>query len=101
MSRARRLLIPCQGTYQRDVDLHYSRGAPCLSSSGSGNIGTKVNITTGGSVTFTLHATVSSFLPEGTLLSNTAFYSLPTGLVDFNMNNNSATDQDTVGAGRT
>ena len=68
-------------------------GGTC-SASGSGNINETVNLPSGGSVTFTVTATVS---PNSTgSLSNTAIVTAPVGVVDPNPINNSGTDTDTL-----
>jgi len=57
-----------------------------------------VIIPTSQSVTFTLIATVNPNLSNLTSIDNTAYYSLPAGLIDSTDQNNSATDHDIVGA---
>jgi uncharacterized repeat protein (TIGR01451 family) len=70
-------------------------GGGTCTASGSGNINDTVNLPAGGSVTYTVSATVS---PAATgTLSNTATVSAPAGVTDPNPGNNSATDTDTIG----
>ncbi len=71
-----------------------SAGASCTNASGTGSIAESVTIPSGGTVTFTLTATVDPALPVGTTaLTNTATV---TGVdtVDPDSNNNTATDID-------
>lgn len=68
-------------------------GGTCTAS-GSGNINNTVNLPAGGSVTYTLAATVSG-TASGTL-SNTATVTAGAGITDPTPGNNSATDSDTV-----
>ena len=63
-------------------------------SSGSGGLGTTVDLPAGATVTFTFTAQVS---PSATgTLDNTATVSPPAGVTDTNLNNNSALDTDTL-----
>ncbi len=71
-------------------------GGGTCTASGSGNINNTVNLPSGGSVTFTVSATVSSSA-TGTL-SNTASVRAPAGVVDPVPGNDSATDTDTITA---
>lgn len=72
--------------------------ATCTTASGTGNILDLVNISTGGSVLFTLTATLNPSLPTNIdFLENTAHVELPIGLTDFNESNNTATDRDAIG----
>jgi len=59
----------------------------------SGDISTTLNLLVSGTATFTATATVSSTV-SNILLSNTVTVTAPTGVVDPNPNNNSATDTD-------
>ena len=68
-------------------------GGGTCTAAGSGNLNDTVNLPAGGSVTYTVSATVSS-AATGTL-SNTATVS--SGVTDPNPGNNSATDTDTIG----
>jgi uncharacterized repeat protein (TIGR01451 family) len=68
-------------------------GGTCIPS-GSGNINDTVNLPAGGSVTYTVSATVSP-AASGTL-SNTATVTPPFDVTDPNPANNSATDTDTI-----
>jgi hypothetical protein len=68
-----------------------SAGSTCPAS-GSGSINATVSLPNGGSATFTVHATVTG---TGTL-TNTATIAPPSGVVDSNTANNSATDTDTI-----
>jgi len=70
-----------------------SGGSVC-SASGSGDIVDTINLPPGGSVTYTLLATVD---PNATgLLSNTVTVSVPGGFVDTSPGDNTATDTDTL-----
>ena len=78
-------------THQRDLDLRRSQlpGEVC-----NGNINNfSIDLPCGGSVTFTVTATVTA--TPGTL-SNTATVSVPNGVTDPTPGNNSATDTDTL-----
>jgi uncharacterized repeat protein (TIGR01451 family) len=69
-------------------------GGGTCTAAGSGNINDTVNLPAGGSVTFTVNATVS---PAATgILSNTATVTAPGGVTDPTPGNNSATDADTL-----
>jgi len=69
-------------------------GGGTASASGSGDISDTVNLPTGGSVTYTVSATVS---PSATGdLENTATVTAPPGIDDPNLPNNEATDTDTL-----
>jgi uncharacterized repeat protein (TIGR01451 family) len=68
-------------------------GGGTCTAAGSGSINDTVNLPAGGSVTYTLTATVSA--PSGTL-TNTATVSPPAGVTDPNPGNNSATDSDPI-----
>ncbi|MEO5714168.1 MAG: hypothetical protein ABIT37_11830 [Luteolibacter sp.] len=69
-------------------------GGGTATASGSGNINETVNLPAGGSVTFTVSATIS---PAATgTLSNTATIAAPGGVTDPTPGNNSATDSDTL-----
>jgi uncharacterized repeat protein (TIGR01451 family) len=71
-----------------------SAGSSCGTASGSGSLQATVNLSNGGSATFTLTATVS---PGATgSLSNTASVAPPAGMADPVPGNNSATDTDAV-----
>jgi uncharacterized repeat protein (TIGR01451 family) len=70
-----------------------SSGASCTAS-GSGGISDTVNLPAGGTLTYTLAATVSPGA-VGTL-GNTATVGTPAGLVDPNLANNASTDTDTL-----
>jgi uncharacterized repeat protein (TIGR01451 family) len=68
-------------------------GGSCPAS-GSGNINNTVNLPAGGSVTYTVNATIS---PSATgTLGNTATVTAPAGVTDPTPGNNSATDTDTL-----
>ncbi len=69
-------------------------GGGTATASGSGNINDTVNLPAGGSVTYTVTATLAS-TASGTL-SNTATVTAPGGVTDPTPGNNSATDTDTV-----
>lgn len=71
-------------------------GGGTCTAAGSGNINDTVNLPAGGSVTYTVTASVASSA-TGTL-SNTATVSPPGAVTDPNPANNSATDTDTVTA---
>ena len=68
-------------------------GATCAAS-GTGNLTDTVNIPVGGSVTYTLTASVSSTATGS--LANTASIAVPSGWTDSTPANNSATDTDTL-----
>ena len=69
-------------------------GGGTCTASGSGNISDTVNLPSGGSVTYTVSATIS---PAATgTLSNTATVTAPAGVTDPTPGNNSATDSDTL-----
>ncbi len=69
-------------------------GSSCSSPSGTGNLGTTVNLAVGGSATILLTATVAPSA-TGTLV-NTATVTPAPGTLDPNPANNSATDSDTI-----
>lgn len=71
-----------------------SAGSACGAANGAGNIGTTVNLASGGTATFTVNATVSA-AATGTL-TNTASVAGPVGTTDPVATNNSATDSDTI-----
>ncbi len=69
-------------------------GGGTVAASGSGNINEAVNLPAGGSVTFTVNATIA---PSATTsLQNTASVVIGAGVTDPNGNNNEATDTDTL-----
>jgi uncharacterized repeat protein (TIGR01451 family) len=69
-------------------------GGGVCAPAGTGSIGETVSLPVGGSVTFTVSATVA---PDATgSLANTALVAPPAGLADPNAANNSATDTDTL-----
>ncbi len=70
-----------------------AEGGTCTAS-GSGNINDLVNLPSGGSVTYTVSATISASA-TGTLV-NTATVTAPQGVTDPNTANNSATDTDNL-----
>lgn len=69
-------------------------GGGACAASGSGNISDTVNLPAGGTVTYTVNATISA-AAMGTL-ANTATVAAPAGVTDPNPGNNSATDTDTL-----
>ena len=69
-------------------------GGGTCTAAGNGNINQSVNLPPGGSVTYTVTATVS--LSASGTLSNTATVSPPAGAADPNPGNNRATDTDTI-----
>ncbi len=71
-------------------------GGGTCTASGSGNISDTINVPAGGSITYTLTATVSG-AATGTV-SNTAIVTAAGGITDPTPGNNSATDTDTVTA---
>jgi uncharacterized repeat protein (TIGR01451 family) len=73
-------------------------GATCGAASGTGNtIATTATLPSGGTATYTVIGTLSPTTPAGTnTLINTATLSAPTGFVDSNTTNNTATDTDNV-----
>ncbi len=71
-------------------------GATCGGGgTGSGNINRTVNLPVGGTVTFTTTSGSVASSASGQL-SNTAIVSVPAGLLDPNLANNTATDTDTI-----
>ena len=71
-------------------------GGGTATASGSGNINDTVNLPVGGSVTYTVSATIS---PSATgSLINTVTVAAPSGVTDLTPSNNSATDTDTLAA---
>jgi LPXTG-site transpeptidase (sortase) family protein len=70
-----------------------SGGGTCTAS-GTGNINDSVDLPVGGSVTYTVVATISASATGS--LTNTATITAPAGITDPNPVNNSATDTDTV-----
>ncbi len=69
-------------------------GGGTCTASGSGNINDAVNLPVGGSVTYTVTATISAAATGS--LSNTATVTPPAGVTDPSPANNSATDTDTL-----
>jgi uncharacterized repeat protein (TIGR01451 family) len=69
-------------------------GGGTCTASGSGNINDTVNLPAGGSVTYTVSASVSAAATGS--LSNTATVTAPAGVTDPTPGNNSATDTDTL-----
>jgi len=67
----------------------------CTAGPVAGNISDVVTVRAGGTLTYTVNATVSGTAPAGTL-SNTATVTAPGGTTDTNGGNNSATDTTTV-----
>ncbi|MBS1789327.1 MAG: DUF11 domain-containing protein [Acidobacteria bacterium] len=69
-------------------------GSACKTASGTGSIDAKIDVKSGGTVTFNLTATIN---PSATgTITNTATVGMPDGAVDPNSTNNSATDTDTL-----
>ena len=68
-------------------------GSSCPAS-GSGNISASVNLLVGGTVTFTVPATVAGGASGS--ISNTATIGVPAGVIDLVPGNNAATDTDTI-----
>lgn len=74
-----------------------SGGAACASASGSGNISTGIpTFPSGGSVTYTIHASVVSGTLSASLI-NQATIAPPGGVTDNDSTNNDAVDTDAVG----
>jgi len=69
-------------------------GATGNTASGAGNISHVVNMPSGSTITYTVTGTVSAAATG--MISNTASVVVPTGVVDTNPLNNSATDEDTL-----
>ena len=69
-------------------------GGGTCTTSGSGNINDTVNLPAGGSVTYTVSASISAASTGS--VSNTATVTAPAGVTDPNPANNSATDTDTL-----
>ncbi|SEO08139.1 conserved repeat domain-containing protein [Bradyrhizobium sp. OK095] len=75
-------------------------GGGTCTASGSGSINDNaVDLPVGGSVTYTLQATVSPSALTAANLNNTATVTTPGGTTDPNPGNNSSTDSDVVAAG--
>ena len=72
-----------------------SGGASGNTASGGGAINDTVNLPVGSSITYTVTGTVDSALP-GATVTNTATVTAPAGVTETNINNNSATDIDTI-----
>src|SRR5207249_5918487 len=70
-------------------------GASGFTASGSGNISDTVTMPAGSVITYIATGTISPSAPTGTL-SDTATVTAPSGVTDPNLNNNSATDTDTL-----
>src|SRR5438105_3667808 len=66
---------------------------PGFSGSGCGNINDTVTMATGSVITYTAIGTIDPSAPSGTL-SDTATVSVPSGVTDPDLTNNSATDSD-------
>ena len=73
-----------------------SGGASCASGSGSGDIALDVDVPVGGEITILASATVANTAVG--LLVNTAEVTPPVNVTDPDMNNNSATDTNSLGA---
>ena len=71
-----------------------SSGSSCGSASGSGNLNTTANLLAGGTVTYTVNATVAASASGS--ITNTAFVAAPGGVTETNLGNNSAQDVDTL-----
>jgi uncharacterized repeat protein (TIGR01451 family) len=69
----------------------------CGAANGSGNtLNTTVNLNAGAIATYIIQGTVSPLAPPSGFLTNTATVTLPTGLTDPSLSNNSSTDQDAL-----
>src|SRR5439155_854134 len=68
-------------------------GASGFTASGSGNINDTVTMPSGSVITYTATGTIDPSAPSGTL-SDTATVSVPSGVTDPDLTNNSATDSD-------
>ena len=73
-----------------------SSGSFCGSASGSGNLNTTANLLAGGTVTYTVNATVAASATGS--ITNTATVAAPGGVTETNLANNTATDVDTLSA---
>ncbi|MCB8985218.1 MAG: DUF11 domain-containing protein [Ardenticatenaceae bacterium] len=71
-------------------------GASCANASGSGDINLSVDVPVGGEITILASATVANTATG--LLINTAEVAAPQGVTDPNLNNNTATDTNSLGA---
>jgi uncharacterized repeat protein (TIGR01451 family) len=71
-------------------------GATGNTASGSGNLNETLDLPAGSSVTYTVTGTVASGTTLGTMISNTATVSTPSGTTDNLPGNNAATDTDKV-----
>src|SRR5207253_430465 len=70
-------------------------GASGFTASGSGNINDTVTMPSGSVITYTATGTIDPSAPSGTL-SDTATVSVPSGVTDPDLTNNSATDSDAL-----
>src|SRR5207249_3650046 len=68
-------------------------GASGFTANGSGNINNTVTMPSGSVITYTAIGTIDPSAPSGTL-SDTATVSVPSGVTDPDLTNNSATDSD-------
>lgn len=76
-----------------------SGGAACGTASGTGNISASVNLTSGGSLIYTVNATVQAAATGS--ISSVASISAPTGITDPASGNNSAVDTTPINASGT
>jgi uncharacterized repeat protein (TIGR01451 family) len=72
-----------------------ANGATGNTATGSGNINDNVNMPSGSSITYTVKGTVNP-ATNSTQLINTATATVPSGVVDANPSNNTATDTDDI-----
>ncbi len=73
-------------------------GAIGVEPSGTGNISDTVTLPAGSSITYTVIATVAPNAADGTIITNTAIISPPSGVNDPNLGNNTGPDTTTVNA---
>jgi uncharacterized repeat protein (TIGR01451 family) len=71
-------------------------GGGTCTAAGAGNINDVVNLTSGGSVTYTASCSIPAATAAGTIIANTATVAAPVGVPDPDALNNSATDTDTT-----
>ena len=71
-----------------------SGGATGFTSSGSGDVSQTVAMPSGSHITYKATGTISASATSS--ISNTATVSVPTGVIDPNTGNNTATDTDTL-----
>ena len=71
-----------------------SIGSSCTTANGTGNLNTTANLLAGGTVTYTVNATVAASATGS--ITNTATVAVPGGVTETNLSNNTAQDVDTL-----